>query len=171
MQKEFIEELENRGHANINANKEKITSLDKEVGVYMEENDKTNQQVEKLTEEQQSLTDAGKKLVKLNNLKGKISQKVSTITKEHKFFTENTVCPTCTQSIEEEFRLNRIEAAQSKAKELQSGYKELEQAIKEEEQREQQFKTISKEIVNLNHEISKNNSTILSLCKKKIYLF
>jgi hypothetical protein len=51
---------------------------------------------------------AGDKLVKLNNLKGKISQKVSAITKEHKFFTENTVCPTCTQTIEEEFRLNRI---------------------------------------------------------------
>ena len=49
--------------------------------------------------------------------KGKISQKVSTITKEHKFFTQNTVCPTCTQSIDEEFRLNKIEDAQSKAKE------------------------------------------------------
>ena len=28
MQEEFIEELENRGNANINANKEKITKLD-----------------------------------------------------------------------------------------------------------------------------------------------
>ena len=35
MQEEFIEELENRGNANINANKEKITKLDDEVGVYM----------------------------------------------------------------------------------------------------------------------------------------
>ena len=69
----------------------------------------------------------------MGNLKGKISNKVSTITKEHKFFTENTVCPTCTQSIEEDFRINKIEDAQNKAKELQSGYKELEEAIKEEE--------------------------------------
>jgi len=61
--------------------------------------------------------------------KGKISNKVATITKEHKFFTENTVCPTCTQSIEEDFRINKIDDAQTKAKELQSGYKELEQAI------------------------------------------
>ena len=167
MQKDFIEELENRGNANINANREKITNLDKEVGIYMEENDKTNEQVDKLTEEQQKLTDAGKKLVKLNNLKGKISQKVSTITKEHKFFTENTVCPTCTQSIEEEFRLNRITDAQNKAKELKEGYEELENTIKFEQERERQFTDLSQEITNLTHGISQNNTRI-SLNQRQI---
>jgi DNA repair exonuclease SbcCD ATPase subunit len=167
MQKDFIEELENRGNANINANKEKITNLDNEVGVYMEENNKTNKQVEKLTEEQQELTDAGKKLVKLNNLKGKISQRVSTITKEHKFFTENTVCPTCTQSIEEEFRLNRITDAQNKAKELKEGYEELENTIKFEQERERQFTDLSQEITNLTHGISQNNTRI-SLNQRQI---
>ena len=72
-------------------------------------------------------------------MKGKISKKVSTITKEHKFFTQNTVCPTCDQDIEETFRINRINDAQDKAKELQSGFKELEQAINKEEERERQF--------------------------------
>ena len=167
MQKDFIEELENRGNANINANREKITNLDKEVGVYMEENDKTNGEVEKLTEEQQKLTDAGKKLVKLNNLRGKISQKVSTITKEHKFFSENTVCPTCTQSIEEEFRLNRITDAQNKAKELKEGYEELENTIKFEQERERQFTDLSQEITNLTHGISQNNTRI-SLNQRQI---
>jgi len=167
MQKDFIEELENRGNANINANREKITNLDKEVGVYMEENDKTNEQVEKLTTEQQKLTDAGKKLVKLNNLRGKISQKVSIITKEHKFFSENTVCPTCTQSIEEEFRLNRITDAQNKAKELKEGYEELENTIKFEQERERQFTDLSQEITNLTHGISQNNTRI-SLNQRQI---
>jgi DNA repair exonuclease SbcCD ATPase subunit len=129
MQQNFIDELENRGHANINANKEKITKLDDEVGVYMEENAKTEEEIHKFTKEQEEVIGAGDKLVKLNNLRGKISQKVSAITKEHKFFTENTVCPTCTQSIEEEFRLNRISDAQNKAKELKDGYDELEKTI------------------------------------------
>ena len=123
-------------------------------------NSETQTKVNDLQKEMEVYSSASIKLRKLGNLRGKISQKVSTITKEHKFFTENTVCPTCTQDIEEEFRLNRISTAQNKAQELQSGFNELESAIKEEEQREQQFKTISREIVNLNHEISKNNSTI-----------
>ena len=167
MQQNFIEELENRGNANINANKEKIAKLDDEVGVYISENAKTEEKIYKFTKEQEEVIGAGDKLVKLNNLKGKISQKVSVITKEHKFFTENTVCPTCTQTIEEEFRLNRITDAQNKAKELKEGYEELENTIKFEQERERQFNALSKEITKLNHEISQNNTRI-SLNQRQI---
>ena len=167
MQEDFIEELENRGNANINANKEKIAKLDNEVGAYIGENSKTEEEVFKFTKDQEEVIGAGDKLVKLNNLKGKISQKVSLITKEHKFFTENTVCPTCTQTIEEEFRLNRITDAQNKAKELKDGYEELEETIKFEQERERQFNALSKEITKLNHEISQNNTRI-SLNQRQI---
>src|SRR5210317_1775157 len=167
MQQEFIEELENRGNANINANKEKITSLDKEVGNYMNTNEDLEGQIKTLQVDIEELQGVGDKLVKLNNLKGKISQKVSTITKEHKFFTENTVCPTCTQTIEEEFRLNRITDAQNKAKELKEGYEELENTIKFEQERERQFTALSQEITNLTHGISQNNTRI-SLNQRQI---
>ena len=167
MQQDFIEELENRGNANINANKEKIAKLNKEVGIYMGENDRTEEEIHKFTKEQEEVIGAGDKLVKLNNLRGKISQKVSTITKEHKFFTENTVCPTCTQTIEEEFRLNRIVDAQNKAKELKEGYEELENTIKFEQERERQFNALSKEITKLTHGISQNNTRI-SLNQRQI---
>ena len=167
MQQNFIEELENRGNANINANKEKIAKLDAEVGIYMVENSKTEENIFGYIKEQEEVVGADDKLGKLNNLKGKISQKVSVITKEHKFFTENTVCPTCTQTIEEEFRLNRITDAQNKAKELQKGFQELEETIKFEQERERQFIALSKEITKLNHEISQNNTRI-SLNQRQI---
>jgi DNA repair exonuclease SbcCD ATPase subunit len=160
MQKNFIDELENRGKENIKLKEDVIQKLLIEENDTRSENDDVQIKVNSLQTELENYSGASDKLRKLGNLKGKISQKVSTITKEHKFFNDHTVCPTCDQDIEEEFRLNRVEAAQSKAKELQSGYNELEAAIKEEEKREQQFKKISKEIVNLNHEISTNNSTI-----------
>ena len=160
MQQKFIEELENRGNANINNNKEKIAKLDGEVVVYMRENASLEEDIFKYTKEQEEVTGAAKKLSKLNTLRGKLSQKVSTITKEHKFFTENTVCPTCTQDIEEEFRVNRISDAQNKAKELKKGYEELEQTIKFEQERERQFIALSQEITKLTHGISKNNTKI-----------
>jgi DNA repair exonuclease SbcCD ATPase subunit len=163
MQEEFIGELENRGNANINVNKEKIVNLDKEIGDYMEENISNEDPLRALIREQDAITGYAEKLRKLGNLKGKISQKVSTITKEHKFFTENTVCPTCTQEIDDTFRINRINDAQNKAKELQSGYKELEEAIKEEEERERQFNTLTKEISKLTNGISQNNIKINGL--------
>ena len=167
MQQEFINELESRGNANIKSNSEKISKLDGEVEVYMRDNAVIEEDIHKFTKEQEDVTGAREKLSKLNNLKGKISQKVATITKEHKFFTENTVCPTCTQDIKEEFRVNRIGDVQNKAKELKEGYEELENTIKFEQEREHQFNSLSKEITKLTHGISQNNTRI-SLNQRQI---
>ena len=139
MQQDFIDELENRGKANIRTKEVKIQSLLEEENTLMNSNESLTENLQTVQIELEQFTGASDKLRKLGNLKGKISNKVSTITKEHKFFTDNTVCPTCGQDIEEEFRVNRITDAQNKAKELQSGYKELEEAIKEEEERERQI--------------------------------
>ena len=160
MQKKFIEELENRGKENIKGKKEKINSLIKETDEYVSTNEELEMEVTGLIEDQEKVTGANKKLKTLNKYKGQLTQKVSSITKEHKFFTDNTVCPTCTQDIEESFRLNRINDAQTKAKELQTGFQELEKAIKNEEEREHLFTKLSKEITKLNNDISQNNTRI-----------
>ena len=167
MQKNFIEELESRAAEDIKSKESNIMSLLDEENKFMHENIKIVEELDDLNTVLKSYTGATEKLRKLGNLKGKISNKVSTITKEHKFFTENTVCPTCDQAIEETFRINRINDAQTKAKELQSGYKELEEAIKEEEERERQFTTLSQEISKLNNDVSQNNARI-SGCQRQI---
>ena len=167
MQENFIEELENRSKKNISDKKGKIKVLTIESDTHIEHNQLKESELEGVTKLQEELAGSGDKLKKLNNLRGKITQKVSTITKEHKFFTDNVTCPTCTQTIEESFRVNRIADVQSKAKELQSGYKELEEAIKTEEERERQFTNLSKEITKLTHGISQNNTRI-SGCQKQV---
>ena len=167
MQKKFIEELENRGKANIQGKQDKISTLLKEQDGYVSANEGLELEVTGLIEDQEKVTGASKKLRKLNKFKGQLSQKVATITKEHKFFSENVTCPTCTQNIEESFRLNRINDAQTKAKELQSGYQELEKAIKNEEEREHLFTKLSKEITKLNNDISQNNTRI-SGCQRQV---
>ena len=160
MQENFIEELENRGKENIQKKLYSISTLDKEVELFMRESAVLEESIFEKQKEVEEYVGAGDKLRKFGTLKGKISQKVSTLTKEHKFFTENTICPTCTQEIDDDFRINRINDAQNKAKELQSGYTELEEAIKEEEGRERQFNTITKEILKLTNDISQNNIKI-----------
>jgi len=160
MQENFIKELEEQGKTNIAENAKKRDGLSDEICVLTMKNEGLEDDVYGLTEKQKELTGAGEKLLKLNNLKGKLSNRVATLTKEHKFFTDNTVCPTCTQSIEEGFRLNRINDVQTKAKELKKGYDDLEKTIKEEQNRERQFNQLSKEITKLNNGISKNNTQI-----------
>ena len=167
MQERFIQEVETRGKQNIKEKNDNIKVLKVEIDTNIEKNQLLESNIEDLTKEQEILTGASEKLLKLNTLKGKIANKVATITKEHKFFTENTVCPTCTQSIEEDFRINKVEDAQNKAKELQAGFKELEDTLKKEQERERQFTVLSKEITKLTHGISKNN-THISGCQRQV---
>ena len=160
MQKSFIKELEDQGKNSITENEKKRDSLSDEICVLIMKTEGLEDSVYGLTEQQKELIGAGEKLLKLNNLKGKLSQKVSTITKEHKFFTDNVTCPTCTQSIEESFRLNKINDVQTKARELKKGFEDLEESIKTEQDRERHFNNLSKEITKLNHDISQNNTKI-----------
>ena len=160
MQQNFIEELENQAQKNIADKESKIQTLLGEENDAMNLNIKLAEEMDDFQKLMQSYESSSAMLKKLGNLKGKISNKVSTVAKEHKFFNENTVCPTCTQGIEEEFRLNKIKDAHSKKKELESGFQELETAIQKEEDRERQFLKLSKEVTKLTNEISQNNVKI-----------
>ena len=163
MQKSFISDLEETGKKDIEKKKEKLENIFVGIGTHRQIIEDTDKKLKSVNGEIESFSNSNKKLRKLGNLRGKLSQKVSTITKEHKFFKDNTECPTCTQSIEESFRLNKIDEAKSKADELKKGYEELEQAIKLEEEREQTFKKLSSEATKLTHEISKTNTRISGL--------
>ena len=160
MQENFIDEIETRGKKDINDKQDKINDLIKETDEYVNTNEELESEISELIKKQDEYTGASDKLLKLNTIKGKLTQKVSTLTKEHKFFSKNTVCPTCTQDIQEDFRINKVNDAQSKAQELKSGFQELEETIKAEQQREQQFTAVSKEITKLTHGISKNNTRV-----------
>ena len=167
MQKEFIESVEKSGKENIAKKKDKITSIATYIDQLTVENVQKVEEVSNTLQPQlENLLDASKKLKQLSNLKGKISEKVSSITEQHKFFNNNSVCPTCTQTIEEEFRLNKVNESETKAKELQQGYNELKAAIQQEEKREREFSVVSKEISSLNNEISNNNVKISQLNKQ-----
>ena len=163
MQKNFISDLEQTGKKSIKEKQSKIKEFDESVDALLKDIDGYGEDLKVVEEKMEVSSGSNKKLKKLGTLRGKLQQKVATITKEHKFFNENTVCPTCDQHIEESFRLNRINDAQSKAKELQQGFQELEDAIRLEEEKENQFKVLSKEATNLTHEISKANTRISGL--------
>jgi len=160
MQRDFIEEIERLADTDMNSKRDQIKSLTETQDTLLKNALENENQLLDRQKELEKYSGASAKLRKLGNLKGKISQKVNTITQEHKFFTDNTVCPTCNQDIEENFRINRIDDAQNKAKELRSGFIQLEEAIKEEEERERQFSTVSKEVTHLTHEISQINTQI-----------
>ena len=163
MQEEFIEELDKRGKESIKEKEQKVNIVALDIDKILKKNESLNNNLDSVQTQLKTVSDSPQRLQKLGSLKQKISNKVSRITKEHKFFTDNTVCPTCSQDIEESFRLNRIEDAQFRAKELKEGYQKLEESINEETDRERHFTTLTKEISTLTYDISQNNTRISGL--------
>jgi DNA repair exonuclease SbcCD ATPase subunit len=85
MQNNFIEELETRSKNKIVDSKSKISLLMDEVDLHMRENSITEEDVFKYIKEQEIVAGSAEKLRKFGNLKGKISQKVSTLPKSISF--------------------------------------------------------------------------------------
>ena len=167
MQKNFIQQIEEKSQEDISYKEHKINSLLTEENVYHTDNEKKNTDLQELQDNLVKFGGYKEKLKQYGRIKGKLSQRISTLVKDHKFFNDNSVCPTCEQTIEEGFRINKIRTSQDKAKELQKGYEELLGAIKEEELRESNFITISGEISKLLNGVTSNNTQITS-CQKQI---
>ena len=90
MQRDFIEEVERVADTDINQKKNQIKTLTETQDTLLKgalENE--NQLLEK-QKELEKYSGATKKLRQLGNLKGKISQKITGIIKDHKFFSDNT---------------------------------------------------------------------------------
>ncbi len=167
MQRDFIKQIEDQGKEDISYKEHQINALLMEENSYINKNEDCNKEVIDIQGKMETLDGATKKLKEFGAIEGKLSMKIAKVIKDQTFFDNNTVCPTCSQDIEERFRLNRISDFKNKAIELQEGYLKLQEAIEKEEIRESQFKQLSGDLSKLLNGITKNNSQING-CQQQI---
>ena len=165
LQKKYMLELEKK-------NKEEITRKENKITELLQNENENHQQIARLTsevqkhsEEMKTLSSSTTKLKKLNTFLFKIQSKLSSCQKEHSFFTDNHVCPTCTQDLSEDFRQEKIAEGEGELTNLQTGLEDLLDAISKEEERENEFTRLSKIVLDLNASISQNNFQISSIRK------
>jgi DNA repair exonuclease SbcCD ATPase subunit len=167
MQENFIKDLDKSGKERIKKKETNIEHIEKEIDDISQENEIFSQKIQtELQPKLEELSNINSTLKKLNQIKAKLEQKIQTLVSDHRFFQENSVCPTCTQSIENEFRLNKIADIEVKSKELNDGYQELEDTINVEHEKDKQFLSYSTEINKLNNDISHNNVKVSGLNKQ-----
>ena len=163
MQEDFIKQIERTSKDDIKEKQSQIKKIAKEANEYISKNVKLSEELETLDNKLLGLSDVTKSLRTLSDLRGKIKQKSSAVGSEYNFFNDNVTCPTCTQPIEESFRVNKIADLNNSINKLQTGLSELESKIQEEELREVRFNQISQEVTSLTHGISQNNTRISGL--------
>jgi DNA repair exonuclease SbcCD ATPase subunit len=104
-----------------------------------------------------------KKNSKLLQLESKLESRLKTLQKEEKFYEENHDCPTCKQSIVDEFRCGQLSRINKTKREIGIGIEDIEKKIQESNQRIDEIQKIVAHIQSHNNEIVKHNSTISSI--------
>ena len=166
LQKQHMLTLEKRTQDEIDRKKEKILE-------YKETETNVNKDVELLTseignlnKEMQEYQKSTEKLKKLNTYLIKLQGKLQLCKKEHSFFEDNHVCPTCTQDLSDNFRQIKLTEGKDKLTDMSIGEDELITAIKDEENRFQKFTELSTEVNNLNTSVSQSNYQLITIRKQ-----
>ena len=165
LQKKYMLELEKKNKEEITRKENKIAELLQNENTNHQEIARLSSEVLKHSKEMEELSNCTTKLKKLNTFLFKIQSKLNSCQKEHAFFADNHVCPTCTQDLSEEFRQSKIAEGEGELNNLQTGLDDLMDAISKEEERENEFTRLSKIVLELNASISQTNFQITSVRK------
>ena len=165
LQKKYMLELEKKTKEEITRKENKISEL------LLDENNSHNEiarltsEVQKYSEEMKEVSNSTTKLKKLNTFLLKIQSKLNNCQKEHDFFADNHVCPTCTQELDEDFRQEKIDEGAVQLNKMNTGVSDLLLEIGKEEEREHKFTKLSDQVMQLNASISQSNFQITSIKK------
>ena len=165
MQRRLIEQLSTRDESLIKEKQEYIDKLLGEEEICQVSVSQLNEESQKLYEDLSGLESANKKLITLNNLKGKLTNKCGTFKKQHQFFEENDTCPTCSQSISKEVKENKSGIIRSQVKELVLAIEELRCNILDEQERSEQHLVKTQELNQLQQKIAAHNATVTRINK------
>lgn len=168
MQENFIKNIESNNKKEIDLKNESIQKLETDIKTLEKTIDKIQKDLaEKYQPKLEELSASLIKLKKLEKLKVQIKEKVNSESEFKSLLEDNTVCPTCTQKIEEEFRLNKIEDQKNSISKLEDGLAELQKSIEDEELRQNEYVKLTQRITKLNNEVSNHNFEITQYSKRK----
>lgn len=165
-QKKYLRDI-----ANVNAHfkKEKedmITATQEDIRVLNDRNEILLKNVE------DSLEPALEKIDAIQKVLAQFESTVATIVaqhkvckKEHKFFKEHDECPTCSQNIDLELKLEKLKVTDSRIKKLDIGISKAQSERENYETAIQLFQDTVDDCKGYNAEVSGNNTTITKLNK------
>jgi len=127
-------------------------------------------EIQTLREQTSSKTEIGAEIERAKNIRSKLNAKLEHCETHSEFFTENDVCPSCSQSIAEEYKQKVIEDLNSKILETTGKSQELNKILTHLNEQLSGINTILGQITDKNIELSTHNSTVTLLNKQNAQL-
>lgn len=165
MQKKFIESMNQN-------EKDLIVSYEKEIANNNVEIEKINASISKTTQnieellgritDKETVKDKSKKLAQFEaSIEGNLSKHKKTL----EFFQNNDNCPTCRQSIQQQFKTEQIEAQNNKIVECETALEDIEKKITAVNTRINEIDNLVKSINDLQSKVTSFNTSITEINK------
>ena len=162
-QKQSIEEHRKHNDAEIEKKQKDITDSEEQVKKLNKDIELIQKHIDVLNSKISDQMAMQKKSGKLVHLESKLESRLKKIEKEVGFYHDNSDCPTCKQSIEQEFREQQIITLNETKVEVNDALTGIAKQIAETSDRIDAIQKIIQHIQSHNNEIVKHNSTIIAV--------
>jgi DNA repair exonuclease SbcCD ATPase subunit len=162
-QKQSIEEHRKHNDAEIEKKQKDITNSEEQVKKLNKDIELIQKHIDVLNSKISDQMAMQKKSGKLVQLESKLESRLKKIEKEVGFYHDNSDCPTCKQSIEQEFREQQIITLNGTKVEVNDALTGIAKQIAETSDRIDAIQKIIQHIQSHNNEIVKHNSTIIAV--------
>lgn len=164
IQRKYIRDVENLSNDQVDLRVIEIEAALADIEKYQEENTLLSNEIdERQNGLKENLKTSNDKKQNLLQFRAEFNQKIKVLVKETKFYEENDDCPTCSQTISEDLRSEKLSVGKEKATELQKALSDVSDQSTKVEQDITKFNTITDEIRDRTTTISGNNREITRL--------
>jgi DNA repair exonuclease SbcCD ATPase subunit len=163
MQKEALEEHKKHNDTEIEKKQKEISDSEKQITQWTKDIGLIQKHIDVLNSKISDQMAIQRKSGKLVQIESKLEFRLKKIEKEVVFYHDNSDCPTCKQSIEQEFREQQITTLHETKGQVNTALIDIAKQISEASDRIDIIQKIVLHIQSHNNEIVKHNSTILAV--------
>jgi len=160
LQKKHFDEIKNRDTTDIENRKQQLKENAQSNYEYNQKLQLLNEKIISTKAQVWGAEKYTRKSNELNKLESKIETNLSSHKKTLSFFQNNDNCPTCTQPIDEQFKLNKINSEANKISELEQGLTQLIAEMSKTNEKIKEYKVVEKKLNELDISVAKINTSI-----------
>jgi len=164
LQKKYIRDITEMNEDQISKKNEQIGQSQEEISELTIANTQLSNELMSLQEGlADNINQAHDKRQSLLNYKAQFETQIKSVVKDAKFYEENDDCPTCSQTIDEDLRNQKLTEAKTKAKELNEAINQATTQATEVQEKIEQLNAITESVREKSTSISNNTNSITRL--------
>ena len=165
-QKKYIQDVKQLTDQNIESKNKEIDEARASIDDLVLKNSDMTKELEELAPQNKiDLKESSDKKTDILHKQARLRSSIETLVKNAKFYEDNNSCPTCEQTITEEFRANKIKLTKEEAKALSDDMTILRDAATEVEDQLTKANEIASKLTTIQNDITNNNKEIERLTR------